>query len=702
MAKMKNKLFRRFHFLDLNLGSKFSTPIRKEILNAQKLMNNLMTPDRYQANKMRNSLLFFVASLLFSCAAPLPLPISPSASPAPQAATPPPVVVEKIQLQAGSDPLAITELRVEPTQLALQTHEVAKIKVLARLANGQTVEVLNHGKLNWQLADPTQLSLLNGTLKALQPGESDVVIRAGDQETRLKVKIIAPSGGGNSSGATLTQPELILPQPLYRLAVGENVYLQASLKQPDGSESKDLLFSVDKPALFELDSASGRLRRIKAGSATVTVQARLNGDVLKTIALEDKVVESSPSGGGGNSLTSVGIVSTPQPTPFSSTTPVPNSAATSISTPNPQSTATPTPIATPTAPVPTPTSLPVVVNATPLPNQLPIDIPAPLYITGKIGTSMLEIYSISPGINGVLNNLSQNTANDRLPVLSPHKNKILFESNRETASYMNLYTMDISGNNIQKVFNNQPGSGVVSGYQWSPDAAKFLVVAAKDVWGREELYIVNSDGSIETKPIQNLGDDTIGYASWHPSGTSIIFNRLISGNGYSHIYSVNVDGSNLINLSQGIDNKASRPVFSPDGNRILYASQKDGNSEICLVNPDGSNRVNLSQNSAWDDNPEWSPDGSKIVFRSNRGGQSDLYVINSNGTNLNRITNTTTGEGFFGWNGSNTHVYYLATAPSGKSAIYRVNISTSVVEALLEEGIESDAMITWFGSAFRY
>jgi dipeptidyl aminopeptidase/acylaminoacyl peptidase len=56
-------------------------------------------------------------------------------------------------------------------------------------------------------------------------------------------------------------------------------------------------------------------------------------------------------------------------------------------------------------------------------------------------------------------------------------------------------------------------------------------------------------------------------------------------------------------------------------------------SEIYVMNSDGTNQTRLTNNSATDYEPTFSPDGSKIAFTSNRDGNDEIYVMNSDGTN---------------------------------------------------------------------
>ena len=91
-----------------------------------------------------------------------------------------------------------------------------------------------------------------------------------------------------------------------------------------------------------------------------------------------------------------------------------------------------------------------------------------------------------------------------------------------------------------------------------------------------------------------------------------------------------MDGSGVIRLT---DNDASdvTPAWSPDGRRIAFASERDGNLEIYVMNADGSGVTRLTYNGANDLFPDWSPDGRRIAFHSNRDGRMDIYVMNTAG-----------------------------------------------------------------------
>ena len=59
------------------------------------------------------------------------------------------------------------------------------------------------------------------------------------------------------------------------------------------------------------------------------------------------------------------------------------------------------------------------------------------------------------------------------------------------------------------------------------------------------------------------------------------------------------------------------------------------------MNADGSGVTQLTHNSAYDGQLEWSPDGQRIVFHSNRDGDDEIYLMNPDGTGITKLTDNT-------------------------------------------------------------
>jgi len=87
-----------------------------------------------------------------------------------------------------------------------------------------------------------------------------------------------------------------------------------------------------------------------------------------------------------------------------------------------------------------------------------------------------------------------------------------------------------------------------------------------------------------------------------------------------------------------------RGAYSPDGTKVAFHANYDGDYEICVVNADGTHVRQLTHNSSIDAFPTWSPDGSQIAFESNRDGDFDIYVMNADGSDQLNLTNDLPGQ----------------------------------------------------------
>ncbi len=77
---------------------------------------------------------------------------------------------------------------------------------------------------------------------------------------------------------------------------------------------------------------------------------------------------------------------------------------------------------------------------------------------------------------------------------------------------------------------------------------------------------------------------------------------------------MNADGSDLTRISYTINPWDQNRIWSPDSQKISFLTHRDGNSEIYTINADGSGLINLT-NSAEDEYEQiWSADGTKIAF----------------------------------------------------------------------------------------
>src|SRR5436190_9706793 len=84
------------------------------------------------------------------------------------------------------------------------------------------------------------------------------------------------------------------------------------------------------------------------------------------------------------------------------------------------------------------------------------------------------------------------------------------------------------------------------------------------------------------------------------------------------------------------------PVFSPDGKKIAFSSNRHGSYDVFCVPVQGGKPARLTFDSADDFVNDWSPDGRSILFSSNRGTEfptrGELYVVAAKGGKARRVS----------------------------------------------------------------
>src|SRR6185503_764601 len=82
------------------------------------------------------------------------------------------------------------------------------------------------------------------------------------------------------------------------------------------------------------------------------------------------------------------------------------------------------------------------------------------------------------------------------------------------------------------------------------------------------------------------------------------------------------------------------PNWSPDGEKIVFVSSRNGTRDIYVMNADGTGQTRLTTDPEWDADPAWSPDGTRIVFTSVRSGDFEIYTVPATGGAVTRLTSS--------------------------------------------------------------
>ena len=162
--------------------------------------------------------------------------------------------------------------------------------------------------------------------------------------------------------------------------------------------------------------------------------------------------------------------------------------------------------------------------------------------------------------------------------------------------------------------------------------------------GSFQLYTMNPDGSNMVQ-ITNLAPTALEtwLPDFSPDGKRLTFcygSLDASNNLHADIYVINVDGSNMVQLTHdNLADCASR--WSPDGTHITFMKQstRTGRGVVATMLADGSQQKELSSDLWGVFRSGYTPDGSHILWETQEAGfVSVLWIMSSDGTGQQRIT----------------------------------------------------------------
>lgn len=210
---------------------------------------------------------------------------------------------------------------------------------------------------------------------------------------------------------------------------------------------------------------------------------------------------------------------------------------------------------------------------------------------------------------------------------------------------LKLFTSYVNGGGELQLSGSGNYSDKYASY--SPDGSKIVFVSDRDGQSQqEEIYIMNKDGSGQTRLTTTPADHDKYDPSFSPDGSKIIFSEEGADTpGQASVRTMNLDGSGLTTMLSGdSENPFSIefPVlgrfasYSPDGSNIVYGYADN----IYTLDVSGGVPTTVIDDAHRNIQPVYSPDGSKIVFASNAHTQFNIFIIDANGNNKTRLTNS--------------------------------------------------------------
>jgi type II secretory pathway pseudopilin PulG len=200
-----------------------------------------------------------------------------------------------------------------------------------------------------------------------------------------------------------------------------------------------------------------------------------------------------------------------------------------------------------------------------------------------------------------------NAVSNWQPTLSGDGTRIAFASSRDSGIFYEVYGMNMDGTGLKRLTTSGCGPPYAMN-NWQPafsgDGTRIAFASSRDGGAFWEIYVMNADGSDQRRLTTCGCGPPYAVNNWQPTfssdGKKIAFASSRDGGTFWEIYVMNEDGTGQTRLTTNGGSTTSNwePHFVCDGKKIAFASSRDGGTfwEIYVMNTDGTGQMRLTTN----------------------------------------------------------------------------------------------------------
>ena len=249
---------------------------------------------------------------------------------------------------------------------------------------------------------------------------------------------------------------------------------------------------------------------------------------------------------------------------------------------------------------------------------------------------------------------------DHAPRFSPDGRTVAFVRSQQFL-IDDYYTVPVSGGQPKRLTHD--GRPRCSPPAWTADGEEIVLSSNRGgpyaLWrvsvSGGEPGLVAGVGAGARLPAVSLQGDRLAYSS-HSIDTDFWTIRFS-------------ESEPAISLSKLADStrQDSAPQISPDGEALVFASNRSGRLQIWVHDVESRDPIQLtSMTGSSAGTPRWSPDGRLIAFDSRPEGHADIFVIDRSGGVPRQLTKSTSDDLVPSWSRDGRFVYFTSNRNQGR------------------------------------
>jgi serine/threonine protein kinase/Tol biopolymer transport system component len=242
------------------------------------------------------------------------------------------------------------------------------------------------------------------------------------------------------------------------------------------------------------------------------------------------------------------------------------------------------------------------------------------------------------------------SAGDLLPAFSTDGHFLAFVRNGSSRGNSSIYVLDPTRNRTRRILSEERN---IWGLAWMSNQE---LLFSSNRTGRRMLWHISRQGGTPV-PVLGAGREA-GIISYSRAKGQVAFSEESSNTNVWRIRLGAARGTPQKLLFSSRNTESAE--YSPNGDSIVFVSNRLGTRQIWLARADGSNSVQLSfvAPEVPIGTPRWSPDGRQIVYDTVSNHHSAIGIMNANGSQAHIVTNDPWDDMMPSWSHDGRWIYF--------------------------------------------